>query len=73
MLPLKHSGVSSTRLGDYLLLLILWNWGEPFLHPQICEMIAYASHGASLFTAAQWQRRLSAEKAEQIVASVSAA
>jgi radical SAM protein with 4Fe4S-binding SPASM domain len=28
--------------GDRLLLLILWNWGEPFLNPDIFRMIAYA-------------------------------
>jgi radical SAM protein with 4Fe4S-binding SPASM domain len=28
--------------GDYLLLLILWNWGEPFLNPDFIRMIAYA-------------------------------
>jgi radical SAM protein with 4Fe4S-binding SPASM domain len=29
-------------MGDYLLLIILWNWGEPFLNPDIFKMIAYA-------------------------------
>jgi MoaA/NifB/PqqE/SkfB family radical SAM enzyme len=28
--------------GDYLLLLVLWNWGEPFLNPDLIKMIAYA-------------------------------
>ncbi len=27
----------------YLLLLILWDWGEPFMHPQLPDMIKYAS------------------------------
>lgn len=30
-------------VGDYLLLIILWNWGEPFLNPEITEMIEYAT------------------------------
>jgi len=29
-------------LGDYLLLIVLWNWGEPFLNPDLFKMIAYA-------------------------------
>ena len=28
---------------DYLLFLVLWEWGEPFMHPQLPEMIKYAS------------------------------
>lgn len=27
---------------DYLLFLILWEWGEPFMHPQLPEIISYA-------------------------------
>lgn len=30
------------EVSDYLLYIILWNWGEPFLNPDIFEMIAYA-------------------------------
>ena len=30
------------ELGDYLLLLNLWAWGEPFLNPAIYDMIAHA-------------------------------
>ena len=30
------------EVGDNLLLLILWNWGEPFLHPDIFRMISDA-------------------------------
>jgi MoaA/NifB/PqqE/SkfB family radical SAM enzyme len=28
--------------GRHALLVLLWDWGEPFVHPQIYEMIAYA-------------------------------
>jgi radical SAM protein with 4Fe4S-binding SPASM domain len=30
------------EIGDYLFLMLLWDWGEPFLNPRIYEMIAYA-------------------------------
>lgn len=58
------------EVGDCLLLLILWNWGEPFLHPQICDMIAYASRrGILVHSSTNGNVVFSAEKAEQIVAS----
>jgi radical SAM protein with 4Fe4S-binding SPASM domain len=28
--------------GDYVFLIILWDWGEPFLNPGVYEMISYA-------------------------------
>jgi len=31
------------EVGDYLLLIIFWNWGEPFLNPNAAEMIKYAT------------------------------
>ncbi len=31
------------ELSDSLLLIVLWNWGEPFLNPRLCEMIGYAT------------------------------
>ncbi|MGZ4928763.1 MAG: radical SAM/SPASM domain-containing protein [Halobacteriota archaeon] len=30
-------------MGDYLLLLVMWSWGEPFLNPDLPAMIQYAS------------------------------
>ncbi len=33
---------SIDEMGDYVLLMILWDWGEPFVNPAIYDMIAYA-------------------------------
>ena len=30
------------QIGDYVFLILLWDWGEPFLNPQIYDMIIYA-------------------------------
>lgn len=30
-------------MGDYLLFIVLWDWGEPLLNPELPEMIRYAS------------------------------
>lgn len=30
------------EIGDYVLLILLWDWGEPFLNSSIYEMISYA-------------------------------
>jgi MoaA/NifB/PqqE/SkfB family radical SAM enzyme len=30
------------ELADYLFLILLWDWGEPFLNPSIYDMITYA-------------------------------
>jgi radical SAM protein with 4Fe4S-binding SPASM domain len=30
------------EVGDYVFLIILWDWGEPFLNPAVYEMISYA-------------------------------
>jgi len=43
MLPLSTFKHLIDEVGDRLLLIVLWNWGEPFLNPEITEMIAYAT------------------------------
>jgi radical SAM protein with 4Fe4S-binding SPASM domain len=30
-------------MADYLQFLLLWDWGEPFMHPQLPDMVAYAA------------------------------
>ncbi len=31
------------QIGDYLFIMLLWDWGEPFLNPRIYDMIRYAA------------------------------
>ena len=56
--------------GDYLLLIILWNWGEPFLNPDIFKIISYAkSKGILIHSSTNGNVRFTPEKAEALVAS----
>jgi len=43
MLPFARFKKLVDDAGDYLLLIVLWIWGEPFLNPDIFKMIKYAS------------------------------
>ena len=45
--PLEHMELATfqkiiDQLGQYLFIILLWDWGEPFLNPSIYDMIAYA-------------------------------
>ena len=42
-MPLEEFVGLVDDMEKYLLLLVLWEWGEPFMHPQLPEMIRYAS------------------------------
>lgn len=42
LLPFQTFQQFINDCGDYLLHLIFWNWGEPFLNPDLIRMIAYA-------------------------------
>ncbi|MDI6742845.1 MAG: radical SAM protein [Smithella sp.] len=56
--------------GDYLLHLILWDWGEPFLNPDLCRMIAYAkSKGIIVHTSTNGNVPLDDAQAEALVDS----
>ena len=44
----RHMSLSEFKsiiddMQDYLLFVVLWDWGEPFLNPELPEMIRYAS------------------------------
>jgi radical SAM protein with 4Fe4S-binding SPASM domain len=56
--------------GDYLLHLILWDWGEPFLNPDLCRMIAYAKKkGIIIHTSTNGNVPLDDDQAEALVDS----
>ncbi|RJP68700.1 MAG: radical SAM protein [Candidatus Abyssobacteria bacterium SURF_17] len=58
------------EVGDYLLLIILWNWGEPFLNPDIFKMISYAkSRNIVVHSSTNGNVRFDEAKAEQLVDS----
>jgi MoaA/NifB/PqqE/SkfB family radical SAM enzyme len=42
ILPLADFKRLIDDIGEYLVLIQMWEWGEPFMNPDICEMIAYA-------------------------------
>ena len=42
LLPFETFQRFIDECGDYLLHLIFWNWGEPFLNPDLFRMVAYA-------------------------------
>ncbi len=58
------------QLGDRLLVLMLWDWGEPFLNPRIYDMIRYArAAGVRVVTSTNGHLFANAENAAKVVAS----
>ena len=58
------------EVGDYLLLIIFWNWGEPFLNPHATEMIRYATdRGILIHSSTNGNVPFNEEMAEKIVRS----
>lgn len=56
--------------GDYLLLIVLWNWGEPFLNPRIIDMIRYAkAKNIVVHTSTNGNVIFGKEKAEMLIDS----
>lgn len=55
---------------EYALLMLFWDWGEPFLHPDACDMIAYA-RAAGLRVIASTNGHVFADprRADQVVSS----
>jgi radical SAM protein with 4Fe4S-binding SPASM domain len=42
-MPLEEFQSLVDDMERYLLFIVLWEWGEPFMHPQLPEMIRYAA------------------------------
>lgn len=58
------------EMGDYLLLIMLWDWGEPFLNPDIYDMIAYAKkRGIKVVSSTNGHLIDRRQHAQQLVAS----
>lgn len=56
--------------GDYVFLILLWDWGEPFLNPHIYEMIAYArERGIKIVSSSNGHLFAQAEHAKKVVQS----
>ena len=58
------------EVGDYAFLIILWDWGEPFLNPAVYEMISYAKEkGIKLVSSTNGHVFAKAENARKVVSS----
>jgi MoaA/NifB/PqqE/SkfB family radical SAM enzyme len=58
------------ELSDYLLLIIFWDWGEPFLNPYAYEMIRYAhDSGVKLVSSTNGQLFGKGNQAQKVVES----
>lgn len=55
---------------EHGLVVMLWDWGEPFLHPDILDFIAYARQsGLAVVTSSNGQSLRNSREAEKLVAS----
>ena len=58
------------EVGGYVFLILLWEWGEPFINPRIYEMISYARQkGIKLVTSTNGHLFANKENAERVVRS----
>jgi radical SAM protein with 4Fe4S-binding SPASM domain len=58
------------EVGGYLFLLLLWDWGEPFLNPSIYDMISYAKQrGIKLVSSTNGHVFANGKHANQLVRS----
>ncbi len=70
LLPFQTFADFIDDVGDSLLLLIFWNWGEPFLNPDFFRMVAYAkARGIVVHTSTNGNVPLSPERAMELVES----
>ena len=67
------------EIGEYLFLIILWDWGEPFVNPAVYDMIAYAkkrnigiisSTNAHVFAKEENAKKLIASGIDSIIVAI---
>jgi radical SAM protein with 4Fe4S-binding SPASM domain len=70
LLPFETFQRFIDECGDYLLHLIFWNWGEPFLNPDLFRMITYAkARGIVVHTSTNGNVPMNEAQAEALVDS----
>ncbi len=69
MLPFATFKKLIDEIGDYLIYIILWSWGEPFLNPEIYRLISYAREKNILTVTSSNLNRFSPGEAAQLVDS----
>ena len=58
------------EVGDYLFLILLWDWGEPLLNPSLFEMISYAARkGIKVLCSTNGQLLAQDDRAEKVIRS----
>jgi sulfatase maturation enzyme AslB (radical SAM superfamily) len=58
------------EVGGYVFLILLWDWGEPFLNPSIYEMISYAKQkGIKLVCSTNGHLFKKREETEKLISS----
>ncbi|MFC1658838.1 radical SAM/SPASM domain-containing protein [Candidatus Omnitrophota bacterium] len=73
--PVGHMGLDLFKklideIGDYVFLVLLWDWGEPFINPDIYGMIKYAKRkGIKVVSSTNGHMFAQAKHADQVVQS----
>ena len=58
------------EVGDYVFLILLWDWGEPLLNPSLFEMISYArQRGIKVLCSTNGQLLAQDGRAEEVIRS----
>jgi radical SAM protein with 4Fe4S-binding SPASM domain len=68
-LPVETFKKLIDETGDYLIYVILWSWGEPFLNPDIYRMISYAEARNILTVTSTNMNHFTQEQARAVVTS----
>ncbi len=69
LLPFNTYKKFIDEIGDYLLYIILWSWGEPLLNPQFPRMVQYAKEKGILTVTSTNLNKLNNEDTKKLVAS----